>query len=278
RTTPATVTELKHRIDVDNLDKLAAKTLTLNEVGFANIATTMPVAYDPYVENRETGAFILIDRRTNETAAAGMIAHGLRRATNIHRQGLTVTREDHAAVKHQRPAILWFTGLSGAGKSTIANLVESKLLARGVHTTLLDGDNVRHGLNKDLGFTAADRVENIRRVAEVARLMTDAGLIVLASFISPFRAERRLARDIAAAGEFIEIYVEAPLETVIARDPKGLYKRALAGQIKNFTGVDQPYEAPEAAELVLHTADSTPEALAERVVAELTARGFIARL
>jgi bifunctional enzyme CysN/CysC len=278
RTTPATVTELKHRIDVDNLDKLAAKTLALNEVGFANVATTMPVAYDPYVENRETGAFILIDRRTNETAAAGMIAHGLRRATNIHRQGLTVTREAHAAVKHQRPAILWFTGLSGAGKSTIANLVESKLLAHGVHTALLDGDNVRHGLNKDLGFTAADRVENIRRIAEVARLMTDAGLIVLASFISPFRAERRLAREIAAAGEFVEIYVEAPLETVIARDPKGLYKRALAGQIKNFTGVDQPYEAPEAAELVLHTADSTPEALAERVVAELTARGFIARL
>ncbi|MGD1015659.1 MAG: sulfate adenylyltransferase subunit CysN, partial [Roseiarcus sp.] len=171
RTTPATVTELKHRIDVDNLDKLAAKTLALNEVGFANIATTMPVAYDPYVENRETGAFILIDRRTNETAAAGMIAHGLRRATNIHRQGLTVTREAHAAVKHQRPAILWFTGLSGAGKSTIANLVESRLLARGVHTAMLDGDNVRHGLNKDLGFTAADRVENIRRVAEVARLM-----------------------------------------------------------------------------------------------------------
>ncbi len=175
----------------------------------------------------------------------------MRRATNIHRQGLTVTREAHAALKHQRPAILWFTGLSGAGKSTIANLVETTLLARGVHTALLDGDNVRHGLNKDLGFTAADRVENIRRIAEVARLMTDAGLIVLTSFISPFRAERRLAREIAAAGEFIEIYVEAPLETVIARDPKGLYKRALAGQIKNFTGVDQPYEAPEAAELVL---------------------------
>jgi bifunctional enzyme CysN/CysC len=202
----------------------------------------------------------------------------LRRATNIHLQGLTVTREAHAALKHQRPAILWFTGLSGAGKSTIANLVESTLLARGVHTALLDGDNVRHGLNKDLGFTAADRVENIRRIAEVARLMSDAGLIVLTSFISPFRAERRLAREIAAADEFIEIYVEAPLETVIARDPKGLYKRALAGQIKNFTGVDQPYEAPEAAELVLHTAQSTPEALADRVIAELTARGHIERL
>ena len=278
RTVPASVTELKHRIDVDNFDKLAAKTLALNEVGFANLAVTAPVAYDPYAENRETGAFILIDRATNETAAAGMIAHGLRRATNIHRQGLAVPREAHAAIKHQRPAILWFTGLSGAGKSTIANLVESKLTARGVHTALLDGDNVRHGLNKDLGFTAADRVENIRRIAEVARLMTDAGLIVLTSFISPFRAERRLAREIAAPGEFVEIYVDTPLATAIARDPKGLYKRALAGEIKNFTGVDQPYEAPEAAELTLDTSTSSAEALADRVVAELEARGRIDRL
>ncbi|HEY1944453.1 MAG TPA: sulfate adenylyltransferase subunit CysN [Roseiarcus sp.] len=278
RTTPASVTELKHRIDVNTLDKLAAKTLELNEVGLCNVATTMPVAYDAYADNRDTGAFILIDRVTNETAAAGMIAHGLRRATNIHHQDLTVTREARAAIKHQRPAVLWFTGLSGAGKSTIANLVEARLLARGAHTVLLDGDNVRHGLNKDLGFTAADRVENIRRIAEVARLMTDAGLIVLTSFISPFRAERQLARELAAAGEFIEIYVETPLETAIARDPKGLYKRALAGQIKNFTGVDQPYEAPEAAEIVLHTEGSTPEALAERVLAELAARGHIERL
>jgi bifunctional enzyme CysN/CysC len=278
RTVPASVTELKHRIDVDNFDKLAAKTLALNEVGFANLALTAPVAYDPYAENRETGAFILIDRATNETAAAGMIAHGLRRATNIHRQGLAVSREAHAAIKHQRPAILWFTGLSGAGKSTIANLVESKLTARGVHTALLDGDNVRHGLNKDLGFTTADRVENIRRIAEVARLMTDAGLIVLTSFISPFRAERRLARDIAAPGEFVEIYVSTPLETVIGRDPKGLYKRALAGEIKNFTGVDQPYEAPEAAELTLDASTASPEALADRVIAELEARERIDRL
>jgi bifunctional enzyme CysN/CysC len=207
-----------------------------------------------------------------------MIAHGLRRATNIHRQGITVDREAHAAIKHQRPTILWFTGLSGAGKSTIANLVESKLVARGVHSALLDGDNVRHGLNKDLGFTAEDRVENIRRIAEVARLMTDAGLIVLTSFISPFRAERRLAREIAAPGEFIEIFVSTPLATVIARDPKGLYKRALAGEIKNFTGVDQPYEAPEAPELMLDTSLADAEALAERVVAELEARGRIARL
>jgi len=278
RTTPASVTELKHRLDVNNFDKLAAKHLDLNEVGFCNIATTMPVAYDPYAENRETGAFILIDRLTNETAAAGMIAHGLRRATNVHWHGATVTRETHAALKHQKPAILWFTGLSGAGKSTIANLVEVKLHARGVHTTLLDGDNVRHGLNKDLGFTAEDRVENIRRVGEVARLMTDAGLIVLCSFISPFAAERRLVRATAAEGEFLEIYVEAPLETVIARDPKGLYQRALAGQIKNFTGISQPYEAPEAAELTLNSAQETAEALADCVIAELERRGHIVTL
>ena len=278
RTTPASVTELKHRLDVNNFDKLAAKHLDLNEVGLCNIATTMPVAYDPYAENRETGAFILIDRLTNETAAAGMIAHGLRRATNVHWHGTAVTRETHAALKHQKPAILWFTGLSGSGKSTIANLVEVKLHARGVHTTLLDGDNVRHGLNKDLGFTAEDRVENIRRVGEVARLMTDAGLIVLCCFISPFAAERRLVRATAAEGEFLEIYVEAPLDTVIARDPKGLYQRALAGQIKNFTGISQPYEAPEAPELTLNSAEETAEALADCVIAELERRGHIVTL
>ena len=278
RTTPASITELKHRIDVNTQDRLAAKTLALNEIGFCNLATTLPVAFDPYADNRETGAFILIDRSTNETAAAGIVAHGLRRATNIHRHGFSVTRDSLASLKHQRPAVLWFTGLSGAGKSTIANLVESRLHARGVHTALLDGDNVRHGLNRDLGFTAADRVENIRRVAEVARLMTDAGLIVLTSFISPFRAERRLAREIAMPGEFIEIYVETTLEAAIARDGKGLYKRALAGEIKNFTGVDQPYEAPESAELVLTTATASADALADRVIAELEARGHIARL
>ena len=278
RNVPASITELRHRIDVNNFDKLAAKSLELNEVGFCNLATTAPVAYDPYAENRETGAFILIDRQTNETAAAGMIAHGLRRATNVHRQGLAVTREAHAEQKHQKPAILWFTGLSGAGKSTIANLVEAKLNARGAHTAMLDGDNVRHGLNKDLGFTAADRVENIRRVGEVARLMTDVGLIVLCSFISPFRAERRLVRDTAAEGEFFEIYVEAPLETVIARDPKGLYKRALAGEIKNFTGVDQAYETPEAPDLTLNSAAVPAEVLADRVIAELERRGRIASL
>ena len=278
RTIPASVTELKHRLDVNNFDKLAAKRLDLNEVGFCNLATTMPVGFDPYSDNRQTGSFILIDRLTNETAGAGMIAHGLRRATNVHRQGLTVTRDAHAALKHQKPAILWFTGLSGAGKSTIANLVETRLHARGVHTALLDGDNIRHGLNKDLGFTAADRVENIRRVGEVAKLMTDVGLIVLCSFISPFQAERSLVRDTATAGEFIEIFVDTPLETAIARDPKGLYKKALAGQIKNFTGVDQPYEAPESPELVLRSGEHSAEALADRVIAELEERGMITKL
>jgi bifunctional enzyme CysN/CysC len=278
RTTPAAVTDLKHRLDVNNFDKLAAKQLDLNEVGFCNIATTMAVAFDPYAENRDTGGFILIDRATNETAAAGLIAHGLRRATNVHRHGLSVDREAHASLKHQKPAILWFTGLSGAGKSTIANLVEARLHARGVHTTLLDGDNVRHGLNKDLGFTAANRVENIRRVGEVARLMTDAGLIVLCSFISPFRAERRLVRDTASTGEFIEIFVDAPLSAAIERDPKGLYKRALAGEIKNFTGVDQPYETPEAPELTLDSVRDSPEALADLVIKELERQGRIVAL
>ena len=278
RTTPATITDLKHRIDVNTQEKLAAKTLGLNEVGLCNLATSMPIAWDSYADNRDTGAFILIDRASNETAAAGMIAHGLRRATNIHRQDLTVTREARAQIKHQKPAVLWFTGLSGAGKSTIANIVEARLHARAVHSVMLDGDNVRHGLNKDLGFTAGDRVENIRRVAEVARLMTDAGLIVLCSFISPFRAERRLARDLAAPGEFLEVFVDAPLQAVIERDPKGLYKRALAGEIKNFTGIDQPYETPENAEIVLPSATQTPEALADKVIAALEARGMIARL
>ena len=221
KTAPAQITDLKHRVDVNTQEKLAAKTLALNEIGLCNLATTTPVAFDAYLDDHDLGGFILIDRRTNETAAAGVIEHGLRRATNVHRHGFSVTRDDHAGLKSQKPAVLWFTGLSGAGKSTIANIVEQKLHARGVHTALLDGDNVRHGLNKDLGFTAADRVENIRRVAEVARLMTDAGLIVLTSFISPFRAERRLAREIAGEGEFFEIFVDTSLDEAIRRDPKG---------------------------------------------------------
>jgi bifunctional enzyme CysN/CysC len=278
KTAPVQITDLKHRIDVNTQEKLAAKTLALNEIGVCNLAVTTPIAFDAYTDNRDLGGFILIDRRTNETAAAGVVQHGLRRATNVHRHGFTVTREAHATLKHQKPAVLWFTGLSGAGKSTIANLVEQQLHARGVHTALLDGDNVRHGLNKDLGFTAADRVENIRRIAEVARLMTDSGLIVLTSFISPFRAERRLAREVAAKGEFFEIFVDTSIDEAIKRDPKGLYKRALAGEIKNFTGVDQPYEAPEAPELRLDTAAASAEANAEAVIAFLEAQGRIARL
>ena len=277
RTLPATVTELKHRIDVNTLDQRAAKTLSLNEIGLCNIATSVPIAFDPYRDNKDTGAFILIDRATNATAGAGLIDFALRRATNIHRQDLAVSREARAALNHQKPAILWFTGLSGAGKSTVANLVESKLLARGVHTVMLDGDNVRHGLNRDLGFTDADRVENIRRVGEVARLMTDAGLVVLCSFISPFAAERRLVRELVPEGEFLEIFVDAPLDACIARDPKGLYRRALAGEIKNFTGIDQAYERPEAPEMRLDAGGHTTDALADEVVHALQARGVIER-
>jgi bifunctional enzyme CysN/CysC len=271
-TLAATVTELKHRIDTDSLAKLAAKTLSLNEVGVCNLSIGRPIAFDPYADNRATGAFILIDRATNETVAAGMIDFALRRATNVHRQPMTVSKAARGDLMNHKPAVLWFTGLSGAGKSTIANLVEVALHARGVHTLMLDGDNLRHGLNKDLGFTEADRVENIRRVGEVAKLMTDAGLVVLCSFISPFRAERRMVRDLMAEGEFIEVFVDTPLDQCIARDPKGLYKRALAGEIKNFTGVDQAYEMPERAELHLMAGESDPTALAERVISEMAHR------
>jgi bifunctional enzyme CysN/CysC len=272
RTVPASITELKHRIDVNTSTKLAAKTLHKNEVAFCNIGTAAPVAFDSYGDNRATGAFILIDRSTNTTAAVGLIAFGLRRATNVHYQHITVTKEVRAQVKHQRSAVLWFTGLSGAGKSTIGNLVESRLHALGAHTIMLDGDNVRHGLNKDLGFTEADRVENIRRIGEVAKLMTEAGLIVLCSFISPFRAERRLVREMLTDGEFIEIFVDAPLDVCIARDAKGLYKRALAGEIKNFTGVDQVYERPECPDIYLEAAGCSPSILADRVLEVLSQR------
>jgi bifunctional enzyme CysN/CysC len=272
RTVPAAVTAIKHRLAPGTLDKLAAKTLSLNEVGFCNLATSAAVAFDSYADNRETGAFILLDRYSNEPVAAGMVAFALRRATNVHYQDITVSKQARAALKQQHPAIVWFTGLAGAGKSTVANLVEAQLHARGVHTVLLDGDNVRHGLNKDLGFTDADRVENIRRIGEVAKLMTEAGLIVLCAFISPFRAERRMVRDLVGEGEFIEVFVDTPLEECVARDPKGLYKRALAGQIKNFTGVDQPYERPEQPEIQLMAAKERPDVLAQRVVEELLRR------
>jgi bifunctional enzyme CysN/CysC len=259
----AAITELKYRIDINSFAHEAAKSLEMNEVGVCNISLQSPIAFDPFGENRATGSFILIDRRTNATVGAGMIVHGLRRAGNIHWQALDVDRSARAALKAQRPSVLWFTGLSGSGKSTIANLLERKLHAAGRHTYILDGDNVRHGLNRDLGFTEEDRVENIRRVAEVARLMADAGLIVLVSFISPFRAERRMARELMEEGEFVEIFVDTPFEECARRDPKGLYKRALNGEIKNFTGVDSPYEAPENAEVHLNTEGRLPEEMVE---------------
>ncbi len=275
KTVPAQITELKHKVDINNLSHTAAKTLHLNEVGYVNLSTAEPIAFDAYRDNRDTGGFIMIDRFTNATVGAGMIDFGLRRATNVHWQALDVNKAARAGIKGQRPAVVWFTGLSGSGKSTIANLVERTLHAQGKHTYLLDGDNVRHGLNRDLGFTDADRVENIRRVAEVAKLFADAGLIVLVSFISPFRSERRMAREMLAPGEFIEIFVDTPIEVCMARDPKGLYKKARAGEIRNFTGVDSPYEVPEAPELTLKTVDIDPAAEAEAVVAFLRKSGHV---
>ena len=275
RTVSASVTEIKYQTDVNTFAHIAAKTLKLNEVALVNFALQEPVAFDPYADNHEMGAFIVIDRVSNLTLGAGMVDHGLRRATNVHWQALDVNKATRAGAKGQKPVVLWFTGLSGAGKSTIANLVEKKLLSLTHHTYLLDGDNVRHGLNKDLGFTDADRVENIRRVAEVSKLMIDAGLITLVSFISPFRAERQMARELLTSGEFIEIHVATPLEVVEARDVKGLYKLARAGEIKHFTGIDSPYEAPENPELVLDTTTSTPEALAEKVVSYMLDNGYL---
>lgn len=259
----ATVTELKYRVNVDNFAQEAAKSLAMNEVGVCNVATQAPIAFDPFAENRTTGAFILIDRITNATVGAGMILHGLRRAENIHWQSLDVGKQERALAKNQRPAVFWFTGLSGSGKSTIANLLEKKLHASGRHTYILDGDNVRHGLNRDLGFTDVDRVENIRRVAEVAKLMADAGLIVIVSFISPFRAERQMARELMESGEFIEVFVDTPFEECAKRDPKGLYARALSGALKNFTGVDSPYETPANPEIHLKTVGKSAEEMVE---------------
>jgi len=269
------VTEIKYKLDVDNGAHIATKTLRLNEVGFCNIALDAPVAADPYDANRATGGFLLIDRFTNATAGAGMIAFPLRRAKNIHLQAQLVSKAARSQIKHQKPVILWFTGLSGAGKSTVANLVEMKLLERHAHTVILDGDNIRHGLNRDLGFTDVDRVENIRRIGEVAKLMVDAGLIVLCAFISPFRAERQMARSLVEDGEFIEIFLDTPLEVCISRDPKGLYKRALAGEIKNFTGVDQTYERPMTPELHIRFKDQKPDEIADRIIKELETRNVI---
>ncbi|MDV6331045.1 sulfate adenylyltransferase subunit CysN [Asticcacaulis sp. 201] len=275
KTVSASVTEIKHKTDVNTFANLAAKTLKLNEVAVVNIALQEPVAFDAYADNHAMGAFIVIDRVSNLTLGAGMIDHGLRRATNVHWQALDVNKATRAAAKNQKPAVLWFTGLSGAGKSTIANLVEKKLLSLGHHTYLLDGDNVRHGLNKDLGFIDADRVENIRRVAELSKLMVDAGLITLVSFISPFRAERQMARELLAEGEFIEIYVSTPLGVAEQRDVKGLYAKARAGEIKHFTGIDSPYEVPAAAEINVDTTSTTPEALAEQIVRYMFGNGYL---
>ena len=272
QTVTATVTEPKYEVNVNTLEQLAAKTLALNAIGVVNISTDRAIPFEAYAQNHDLGGFILIDRMTNATVAAGMIHFALRRSQNIHWQAVDINREAHASLKGQRPAVVWFTGLSGSGKSTIANLVEKKLHALGRHTFLLDGDNVRHGLNRDLGFTDADRVENIRRVGEVAKLMTDAGLIVLTAFISPFKSERRMVRDLMAEGEFIEVYVNTPLEVAESRDVKGLYKKARSGQLKNFTGIDSPYEPPANAELVVNTVDTSPEEAADIIIDHLLKR------
>jgi bifunctional enzyme CysN/CysC len=277
RTVTATVAPLKHKINVNTMEQLAARQLELNEIGRANLSLDRPLAFDAYGRNRDTGGFILIDRINHDTVGAGLIHFALRRADNIHWQALDVNQTNRSLQKNQKACVLWFTGISGAGKSTIANLVEKRLFGMGSHTYLLDGDNVRHGLNRDLGFTDADRVENIRRVGEVARLMTDAGLIVLVSFISPFRAERQLARSLLKPGEFVEIFVDLPLAEAEKRDPKGLYRKARAGQIRNFTGIDSPYERPDSPELRLDTAQLSPEQAAEAVIDYLRAASVIDR-
>jgi bifunctional enzyme CysN/CysC len=276
RTVNATVTEPKYKVNVNTMEHLAAKKLELNEIGVCNISLDRAVAFDPYNANRDTGGFILVDRMTNNTVGAGMLHFALRRSHNIHLQHVDIDKAARMRLKGQKPVVLWFTGLSGAGKSTIANLVEKRLHAMGRHSYLLDGDNVRHGLNRDLGFTEGDRVENIRRVAEVARLMVDAGLIVLTAFISPFRAERAMARSLVGEGEFVEIHVDTPLAVAESRDVKGLYGKARRGELANFTGISSPYEAPEQADLSVNTLTLTPEQSAGLVIAHLIERGLIA--
>jgi bifunctional enzyme CysN/CysC len=275
RSVSASVTGVKYRVDIATLRREPAHTLALNEIGICDVAVAMPLALDSFAEIRQTGCFILIDRYTNATVAAGTVDFALRRGVNVRQQALSVAKGTRAALKAQRPCVLWFTGLSGAGKSTIANLVEAKLAVRKRHTYLLDGDNIRHGLNKDIGFTDADRVENIRRIGEVAKLMTDAGLIVLCSFISPFRAERAAIREILEPGEFVEIFVSTPLAICEARDPKGLYAKARSGALPSFTGIDSPYEPPEQADLLLDTGSEGPDDLANRVIDLLVTRGMI---
>jgi bifunctional enzyme CysN/CysC len=274
RTTPITVTGIRYKIDVNTREHLATHTLGLNDIAFCNLSTAAPVAFDPYRQNRKTGSFIVIDRLSNHTLGAGMIAFGLRRGTNLHRQATLIGKAERAAQKHQKPAIVWLTGLSGAGKSSIANIAERQLHAAGHHTMLLDGDNVRLGLNRDLGFTEADRVENIRRAGEVAKLLTDSGLIVLCCFISPYAADREMVRRLVPDGEFIEVFIDTPIEECARRDPKGLYAKAKAGKIKNFTGFDAPYEAPTNPEIHLPTTGQPAEQLAERLLARLAELGI----
>jgi bifunctional enzyme CysN/CysC len=257
------------------LEHLAAKELHASDVGFVNLATAEPIGFDPYEENRHTGAFMLLDRHTHAVVAVGMIRFGLRRAANTFFQAFEVTKAARAHLNAQKPALLWFTGYSGAGKSTIANNLEKKLHALGKRTFVLDGDNVRHGLNRDLGFTEADRVENIRRVAEVAKLFVEAGLITIVSFISPFQAEREMARELVGPGEFIEIFVDTPLEICERRDPKGLYKKARRGELRNFTGLDSPYERPSNPELVLDALNNGAEDLADRILHLMQERGLL---
>jgi bifunctional enzyme CysN/CysC len=275
RTVSASIAPLKYKVNVETLDHTAAATLKRGEVGAGILQLDRPIAFDPYAENPETGNFILVDRLSGQTVGAGMLKFALRRSQNVHWQAVDVNKSARATIKRQRACVLWYTGLSGAGKSTIANLVDKKLHSMSRHTYLLDGDNVRHGLNKDLGFTDADRVENIRRVAEVARLMVDAGLIVSTAFISPFRAERMMARSLLGEGEFYEIFVDTPLGVAEQRDPKGLYRKARRGDLKNFTGIDSPYEAPETPELTINTTGQTAEQAAESIIAFLDARGIL---
>ena len=273
-TTQATVTALKRKISINTLEHNAAKTLQLNEIGLCNISLGKPIAFEPYAESRDLGSFILIDRITNQTIGMGLIDFALRRASNIHWQNLEISRSARAAQKNQKAAVIWFTGLSGSGKSTIASALEKRLYSLGRHTYVLDGDNVRHGLNRDLGFTDADRIENIRRVAEVARLMVDAGLLVIVSFISPFRNEREAARNLMGEGEFLEVFVDAPLDVCEARDPKGLYKKARRQQLMNFTGIGSPYEAPENPDAHLDTARLSVEAAVDKLLSLLEAKGL----
>jgi bifunctional enzyme CysN/CysC len=265
----ATIREPKYTVNVNTMEHVAAKTLELNAIGVTELSTDKPIVFEAYTDNRTLGGFILIDKITNATVAAGMLNFSLRRAQNVHWQALDISRDAHSGLKNQKPAVLWFTGLSGSGKSTIANLVEKKLHRMNRHTFLLDGDNVRHGLNKDLGFTEADRIENIRRVGEVAKLMTDAGLIVITAFISPFKAERDMVRSILPEGEFIEVFIDTPLSVAEERDVKGLYKKARSGDLNNFTGIDSPYEAPAKPEIRIDTTKVTPEQAAQAIVDQL---------